>query len=146
MFSSFSAKNDLAGLRKMTRNIGYMNLIISTPIFIAILIFPSFVLDFFGEEFTAGVIPLIILAIGQIINALCGPVMYLLNMTGKEKQARNIIIIASIINVALNLSFIPFYGLIGAAIATVVSTVVWNIMAVFQIKREYGFISIPHPF
>ena len=146
MFSSFSAKNDLAGLRKMTRNIGYMNLIISTPIFIAILIFPSFVLDFFGEEFTAGVIPLIILAIGQIINALCGPVMYLLNMTGKEKQARNIIIIASIINVALNLYFIPFYGLIGAAIATVVSTVVWNIMAVFQIKRDYGFISIPHPF
>ena len=146
MFSSFSAKNDLAGLRKMTRNIGYMNLIISTPIFIAILIFPSFVLDFFGEEFTDGVAPLIILAIGQIINAICGPVMYLLNMTGKEKQARNIIIVASIINVALNLYLIPLYGLMGAAIATGVSTVVWNIMAVFQIKKEYGFISIPHPF
>ncbi|MBT5147106.1 MAG: hypothetical protein HOM41_00955 [Flavobacteriales bacterium] len=123
-----------------------MNLIISTPIFIAILIFPSFVLDFFGEEFTDGVAPLIILAIGQIINAICGPVMYLLNMTGKEKQARNIIIVASIINVALNLYFIPLYGLMGAAIATGVSTVVWNIMAVFQIKKEYGFISIPHPF
>jgi O-antigen/teichoic acid export membrane protein len=130
----------------MTLNIGYMNLIISTPIFIAILIFPSFVLDFFGEEFTAGVAPLIILAIGQIINAICGPVMYLLNMTGKEKQARNIIIVASIINVALNLYLIPIYGLMGAAIATGVSTVVWNIMAVFQIKKEYGFISIPHPF
>ena len=146
MFSSFSAKNDLASLRKMTLNIGYMNLIISTPIFIAILIFPSFVLDFFGEEFTTGVAPLIILAIGQIINAICGPVMYLLNMTGKEKQARNIIIVASIINIALNLYLIPIYGLMGAAIATGVSTVVWNIMAVFQIKKEYGFISIPHPF
>ena len=146
MFSSFNAKNDLGGLRKMTLNIGYMNLIISTPIFIAILIFPSFVLDFFGEEFTAGVAPLIVLAISQIINAICGPVMYLLNMTGKEKQARNIIIVASIINVALNLYFIPIYGLMGAAIATGVSTVVWNIMAVFQIKKEYGFISIPHPF
>ena len=130
----------------MTLNIGYMNLIISTPIFIAILIFPSFVLDFFGEEFTTGVAPLIILAIGQIINAICGPVMYLLNMTGKEKQARNIIIVASIINIALNLYLIPIYGLMGAAIATGVSTVVWNIMAVFQIKKEYGFISIPHPF
>jgi O-antigen/teichoic acid export membrane protein len=146
MFSSFKAQDDLAGLIKMTRNIGYMNLAISTPIFIAILIFPSFVLDFFGEEFTAGVYPLIILAIGQIINALCGPVMYLLNMTGKEKQARNIIIVASVINVALNLYFIPLYGLMGAAIATGVSTVVWNVMAVFQIKKEYGFISIPHPF
>ena len=67
-------------------------------------------------------------------------------MTGKEKQARNIIIVASVINVALNLYFIPLYGLMGAAIATGVSTVVWNVMAVFQIKKEYGFISIPHPF
>ncbi len=146
MFSSFKAKNDLSGLRKMTRNIGYMNLAISTPIFIAILLFPSFVLDFFGEEFTAGVTPLIILAVGQIINALCGPVMYLLNMTGKEIQARNIIIVASVINIVLNFYFIPLYGLMGAAIATGLSTVVWNVMAVIRIKKEYGFISIPHPF
>ena len=146
MFSSFYAKNDLAGMKKITRNIGYMNIAISTPIFIAILIFPSFVLDFFGEEFSVGVAPLIVLAVGQIINALCGPVMYLLNMTGKEKKARNIIIVASIINLGLNVYFIPIYGLMGAAVATAISTAVWNVMAVIQIKKEYGFISIPHPF
>ena len=146
MFSSFYAKNDLAGMKKITRNIGYMNIAISTPIFIAILIFPSFVLDFFGEEFSVGVAPLIVLAVGQIINALCGPVMYLLNMTGKEKKARNIIIVASVINLGLNVYFIPIYGLMGAAFATAISTAVWNVMAVIQIKKEYGFISIPHPF
>ena len=146
MFSSFYAKNDLAGMKKITRNIGYMNIAISTPIFIVILIFPSFVLDFFGEEFSVGVAPLIVLAVGQIINALCGPVMYLLNMTGKEKKARNIIIVASVINLGLNVYFIPIYGLMGAAVATAISTAVWNVMAVIQIKKEYGFISIPHPF
>jgi O-antigen/teichoic acid export membrane protein len=146
MFSSFYAKNDLAGMKKITRNIGYMNIAISIPIFIAILIFPSFVLDLFGEEFSVGVAPLIVLAVGQIINALCGPVMYLLNMTGKEKKARNIIIVASVINLGLNVCFIPIYGIMGAAYATAISTVVWNVMAVIQIKKEYGFISIPHPF
>jgi O-antigen/teichoic acid export membrane protein len=146
MFSAFYAKNDLAGMKKIIRNIGYMNIAISTPIFIAILIFPSLVLDFFGEDFSAGAAPMIVLAIGQIINALCGPVMYLLNMTGKEKKARNIIIIASIINLGLNVYFIPIYGLMGAAFATAISTAVWNVMAVIQIKKEYGFISIPHPF
>ena len=146
MFSSFYAKNDLAGMKKITRNIGYINIAISTPIFIAILIFPSFVLDFFGEEFSVGVAPLIVLAVGQIINALCGPVMYLLNMTGKEKKARNIIIVASVINLGLNVYFIPIYGIMGAAYATAISTAVWNVMAVIQIKKEYGFISIPHPF
>ena len=146
MFSSFFAKNDLEGMKRITRNIGYLNLAISTPIFIMMLIFPSFVLDFFGKEFSAGVAPLIVLAIGQIINAICGPVMYILTMTGKEKKARNIIIVASVINLGLNLYLIPIYGLMGAASATAISTVVWNVLAVIQIKKEYGFISIPHPF
>ena len=146
MFSSFFAKNDLAGMKKITKNIGYMNLAISTPIFILLLIFPSFVLDCFGEEFSAGVAPLIVLATGQIINAICGPVMYILTMTGKEKKARNIMIVASVINLGLNVYLIPIYGLIGAASATAISTVVWNVLAVIQIKKEYGFISIPHPF
>jgi len=146
MFSSFFAKNDLEGMKRITRDIGYMNLAISTPVFIMMLIFPSFVLDFFGKEFSAGVAPLIVLAIGQIINAICGPVMYILTMTGKEKKARNIIIVASVINLGLNLYLIPIYGLMGAASATAISTVVWNILAVIQIKKEYGFISIPHPF
>ena len=146
MFSSFFAKNDLAGMKKITKNIGYMNLAISTPIFILLMIFPSFVLDCFGEEFSTGVAPLIVLATGQIINAICGPVMYILTMTGKEKKARNIMIVASVINLALNVYLIPIYGIIGAAYATAISTVVWNVLAVRQIKKEYGFISIPHPF
>lgn len=42
MFSSFSAKYDLASLRKMTLNIGYMNLIISTPHFYSNSYLPKF--------------------------------------------------------------------------------------------------------
>lgn len=146
MFSSFKAKNDLKGLRRMVRNIGYLNLLISGPAFLFIMIFPEFLLELFGTEFSEGVLPLVILAIGTVINALCGPVMYLLNMTGKERSARNIIIIASVINIALNYYLIPQYGLLGAAYATSISTVIWNALAVIKIKREYGFISIPHPF
>lgn len=146
MFSSFKAKGDMEGLRKIVRNIGYLNVIISGPIFIVIILFPEFLLNLFGEEFTTGVAPLIILAIGGVINALSGPVMYLLNMTGKEKSARNIIMVASVLNIMFNLSFIPTYGLLGAAYATSISTVIWNALAVVQVKKEYGFISIPHPF
>ena len=146
MFSSFKTKGDLVGLKKIVRNIGYLNLLISIPIFIIIQIFPGFILEFFGEEFTGGIAPLIILSIGSILNALCGPVMYLLSMTGFEKTARNIIVIASAFNIALNLFLIPRYGILGAAYATSICTVLWNVMAVIKIKKEYGFISIPHPF
>ena len=54
--------------------------------------------------------------------------------------------VASVLNIMFNLSFIPTYGLLGAAYATSISTVIWNALAVVQVKKEYGFISIPHPF
>ena len=145
MFSSFKAKKDMQGLRKMVRNIGYLNLLISCLHFCSLFYSQTSSLSSLDLNFRK-VLPLIILAIGTVINALCGPVMYLLNMTGKERSARNIIIIASVINIALNYYLIPQYGLMGAAYATSISTVIWNALAVIKIKRAYGFISIPHPF
>ena len=146
MFSSFKTKGDMDGLKKIVMNIGYLNILISLPIFLLILIFPKYILEFFGEEFSGGISPLIVLAIGSVLNALCGPVMYLLSMTGMEKSARNIIVIASIFNIAFNYILIPIYGILGAAFATSICTVLWNVLAVIKIKKEYGFISIPHPF
>ena len=146
MFSSYKAQGDMDGLKKIVMNIGYLNILISLPIFLLILIFPRLILEFFGEEFSGGIFPLIILSIGAILNALCGPVMYLLSMTGMEKSARNIIVIASLFNIVLNYVLIPVYGIIGAAFATSVCTVLWNILAVIKTKKAYGFISIPHPF
>ena len=147
MFSSFKAKGDMLGLRKMVRNIGYLNVLISVPIFTIIMIFPELLLEIFGDDFKKdGVKPLRILAVASVINALCGPVMYLLNMTGKEKSARNIILVASVLNLVLNLCLIPHYRVNGAATATALSTIIWNLLAVIVVKKEYGFISVPHPF
>ena len=72
--------------------------------------------------------------------------MYLLNMTGKEKSARNIMLVASVLNLVLNLCLIPHYRVNGAATATALSTIIWNLLAVIAVKKEYGFISIPNPF
>ena len=63
-------------------------------------------------------------------------------MTGFEKTARNIIVIASAFNIAMNLFLIPKFGILGAAYATSICTVLWNVMAVIKIKKEYGFVSI----
>ncbi|MBN1797193.1 MAG: polysaccharide biosynthesis protein [Spirochaetales bacterium] len=44
-------------------------------------------------------------------------------------------LIAAIINIALNILFIPMWGIIGAALATLISYVVWNILKlIYSIK------------
>ncbi|MGZ5500172.1 MAG: oligosaccharide flippase family protein, partial [Nitrososphaeraceae archaeon] len=109
------------------------------PIFLVLLFFGKFILNIYGEEFLVGYIPLILLVIGQFVNSASGSVGYFLNMTGYQKQYRNIILCSMIINVSINYLLIPNYGIGGAAIASLSSMVFSNVMAVYFIKCKLNF-------
>ena len=115
--------------------------LLSLPIFLIIIFFPSFLLNIFGDDFVSAEarLVLIILSVGQIISVFCGPVLNLLNMTNHEKTVRNIVVFAAIINLILNLYLIPHFGIVGAAIATIVSLIFWNIAGVFYVRKFFGF-------
>ena len=48
----------------------------------------------------------------------------------------DLVAISAILNVILNASFIPQWGATGAAMATAISTVVWNIFLVIFVKQK----------
>ena len=81
-----------------------------------------------------------------MFSAICGSVGTLLQMSGNQKYFQNVLIAAAILNVALNNILIPNYQLLGAAIASLVSNVFWNILMVIYIKRKFGFYTIYLPF
>lgn len=114
----------------------------SIPIIIVIFIFPEFILNFFGKDFVVAKSALLILAFSQVINALSGSVGIILNMTGKEKVFRNILSVALLINISLNLFLIPIYGIEGAAIASASSLIFWNLYSVFYVYRHYGVLTL----
>lgn len=115
-----------------------INTIVGIPLFLGIMFFGKFLLSIFGEGFEDSLSVLRILCFGQIINALCGPVMYLLNMTGNEKKARNTMIYAAIINISANILLIPLFGLKGAAWATSITMILWNIWALLIGYKQTG--------
>ena len=78
------------------------------------------------------------LAVGQMVNALCGPVMYLLNMTGHEQSARRTMTLAALANALGNLVLIPWLGIEGSAWATTGSMVFWNAWALVAVYRKTG--------
>jgi O-antigen/teichoic acid export membrane protein len=141
--ASLYANNNMEGLRKYTRQIGVVNALFAIPIFILIIAFPETLLNLFGAEYSSGKLLLPVLALGQLINALCGPVMYILNMTGKEQESQRIMLWMSVINIVLNLVLIPAYGIIGAAIATSISMIAWNVIAAVLVYKYYKVIAIP---
>lgn len=99
-----------------------------------LILFGPWVLSLFGSEFSKGYTPLGILLVGQTINAMAGPVGFVMTMTGHHKQAAWIIGFSSASNIFLNIILIPLYGMIGAAIATAVTMAAWNIVMFLYIR------------
>ena len=143
MIAEYYHKNDLVGLRALIHKIGVFNFLLSVPIFLIILLAPTFLLGLFGEEYVNGKMILLTLSFGQVAFALSGPVMYILTMTKHEKMALYIMYVTAGINLIGNLVLIPLLGLQGAAIATAITTFLWNILAVIAVYRFLDIVSIP---
>lgn len=82
----------------------------------------------YGAQFASGYKALAILSFGQLVNASLGSVVLILNMTGNEKSSLKGQGIALLFNVILNIAFIPKWGAEGAAMATCISVIAWNIV------------------
>lgn len=92
----------------------------------------------FGIEYLAAATALVVLCIGQLINASCGSVVLVLNMTGNDKATVSSAIVALVLNVILAATLIPSYGLFGAAIGYTASLIAWNIILVVVTKKKTG--------
>jgi O-antigen/teichoic acid export membrane protein len=107
-----------------------------------LLVFSSELLALFGNEFEKAALVMQILVVASLINALCGPVGWVLCMTGHESTFQRILLASAGLNIILNAILIPQYGAIGAAIATAVCTALWNILAAIFVSKYLGVCTI----
>ena len=59
-------------------------------------------------------------------------------MTGHERDTATGVGIAAAVNVTLNVLLIPLWGIEGAAIATAISLMTWNILLAVWVYRRLG--------
>ena len=142
-YAELYGQKNIRGFRKVVKQSSFINFFLSLPVFMVILLFPGFLLGIFGEEFIVGKLSLIILSVGQIFSAFSGSTIHILNMTGKENVAKNILITTALLNLTLNYILVPRYGINGAAIATTISTILWNLLAEISIYRYLKFLTYP---
>ena len=96
----------------------------------------------FGAAYVNAYIPLLILSFGQLINALFGNVALLLNMTGHERDTLRGMAIAAGSNIALNILLIPLFGLNGAAFATALTLLIWNLILWRSVQKRLNINSV----
>ena len=105
---------------------------------VILVIVGKFVLGLFGSEFVVVYLPLLILLVGQMINALAGSVALIMAMSGHQKQTGIIITTSAAMNIVLNLLLIPILGILGAAVSTTSTMILWNVMMLVYVYRKLG--------
>ena len=78
------------------------------------------------------------LILGWLINALAGPVGFMMSMTGEHRRASVVSAVAACLNVGLNAWLIPGFGLYGAAVATTITFCVWNCVLYVMVLQIHG--------
>lgn len=132
------ARKDRQGLEHTTEQMARATLVVSAPLAVALMVFPHIYLDLFGASFQTGATALVILALGQLINAAAGPSGNVLLMTGQERIAVRGVAAGLLANVVLAVVLVPPLGVTGGAIAFATGLALWNTVLVVLARRLVG--------
>jgi O-antigen/teichoic acid export membrane protein len=83
-------------------------------------------LSLFGAGFRDARGALLLLLVGQLVNALAGSVGYLLTLTGHQRVATRALAVSAIASIALTGVGAWAFGLLGAAAGSAVGFLLWN--------------------
>ncbi|MFD3157222.1 oligosaccharide flippase family protein [Haloimpatiens sp. FM7330] len=128
-------EGNLDELRRMYKLSARILTVLSSIIILVIIIFRNDILGYFGNEYIKGQYVVIYRGIGQLVNAAVGSVWYIVIMTGRTKANMVGKILASSINAALNLLFIPISGITGAALASMITVIFSNVLGYYIVKK-----------
>lgn len=137
-FSVLSSQGKFYDLQIILRKICNVMSVVAALIAGMFIFFAAYILALFGPSYIGAESIVIVVSVGQLFLLATGPVATLLMMTGNEKYHRNNAMMCALLNMALNLIFIPYFGSFGAALATSISIIAKNIIAVIIVYKKLG--------
>ncbi|MCX5494566.1 oligosaccharide flippase family protein [Kaistia dalseonensis] len=99
-----------------------------------LFVFGRLLLAMFGPSFVGGYSLLFIFAIGLLFRASIGPAESILTMAGEQRICAAVYAGTFLVNLVLNYSLIPRFGLEGAAIATTTALIVETVAVYWAVR------------
>lgn len=134
-------EGDIPKLQKVLTH----NYVVTLPFFVipfvCILFYNEQLLSFFGTEFKSGWIILLLLAGGQFINTLFGPVSLLLQMTNFQKIFQNVLVGTIIFKLICAIIFVKTWGAEGVAFASFLGLSLWTMIGSYYVYKKVGVYS-----
>lgn len=109
--------------------------LVTWPAYLAMITHAPLVMSAFGPSYVRGATALVLLCLAMLIASACGMVDVVLLMLGRSWLSTINVLVALVLNVALNLILAPKYGMEGSAVAWVVAILATNVVPLYQTSR-----------
>jgi O-antigen/teichoic acid export membrane protein len=124
------------GHGKLTWKTIKFSLLLSVPLTTSFMFYPSEILSIFGDKYTAGAVPLIILLVSIIPVAFSSGINNYYYSQGKYRKVLLIGFLTSIPRTVIYFVLVPSYGGVGAALAFTIGTVIGAIASLLLVKKS----------
>jgi O-antigen/teichoic acid export membrane protein len=134
-WSRWHAKNDIHMIELSLSKATTYCLLLAIPVTAGGIILSEKLLYFlYGESFQSGANALIILFFVQIANIFMLLLTMCLTAVNKPRESFMVTLVSAVLNIILNIMLIPVFGILGAAVATLLTMTVNALLAYILLK------------
>jgi O-antigen/teichoic acid export membrane protein len=137
-FASLWALGRVEELQRLVSKLAGLIFWPSLAISVGIAALAGPLLSLFGPEFREARPALLVLIVGQLINAAAGSVGYLLTLTGYHREATRALGLSALACILLAAAGVWAFGLVGAALGSTIGFLLWNGSLYWLVVRKLG--------
>ncbi|MFB6099924.1 MAG: flippase [Candidatus Nanohalobium sp.] len=139
IMSKLHGENRKKEMKKLYQTNTRWVLMFATPAFLIMALFPEEILHLtFGREYLPAANTLRILSAGMFAGTLVGPTGVILKSTDNQKYTMYNSVFTTAANVLMNVALIPVFGILGAAYASIASSLIGNFAGAAESYIEEG--------
>jgi O-antigen/teichoic acid export membrane protein len=136
--SALYAAGDIKGLQRAVSTTVKMSFYPAAAATLVLILFGKPILLLYGHGYTEAYSTMVALAVGSLVATGAGPVLLLMNMTGFEKIAFRVCLVAVVGYIGACALGVELLGYLGAGIGCAVVQSGWNIWLCILAKKHVG--------
>jgi O-antigen/teichoic acid export membrane protein len=141
-FTEMFARGDRQGANRVYQATTAWLILLTWPLYLLAVSFGPQIITVFGHSYRAGATVMVILGLTMLLATGCGQVDMVLVTTGRSSWSLINGLLAVVVNVGLDVTLIPRYGITGAAIGWSAAIIITNLMPLAQVAAAMRL----HPF
>lgn len=139
LFARYKKENNSKELFKKINRYVRLVAIFASVYVLGLSLFGRTILGYWGDSYPKGYLAMILAGCAQLVITLTGPVGTLLSMSGHQRQYSFILIKTGILLIVLDAILIPRFGINGASVALLISSLYMSLARSLLAHKEEGY-------